>query len=292
MIFWRIYNNNLYAVDKVDTLGWSESDARYIPYEYLEKQDFVISRSCLGIGDWGVISAMPRLLKNKYPNCRVRIPSESLLKHLFSPYSQEWLKSWENPYKTMEYVFANNPYVDGYTDSVEGEIFHDHYRIYNAENSKIPILEQMLKFWQFSPEEYKDSSPELYFSKEEKSQGNSIIKENFKGKFGTLLLSNRYNESKDKEFIQKALEKYKLPYFYWVKESKNLNDFNVNLVKNLSDIPIRIQMYIKTQAEVIIGNMSGADIMFPRYTKVYMAERNDFGCNIVKGNLVIDKANI
>mgnify|MGYP000865311099 CR=1 FL=1 len=293
MVFWRIYNNNLYAVNRVDVLGWSESNAMYIPHEYLEKQDFVISRSCLGIGDWGVISAMPRLLKEKYPNCRVRIPSESLLKHLFAPYSQEWVKSWENPYKTMEYVFANNPYVDGYANSVEGEIFHDHYQIYNENNPKIPLLEQMLKFWQFSPEEYEDSSPELYFSEEEKIQGDSVIKENFKGEFGTLLISNRYNENKDKEFIQKALKKYsKLPYFYWVKDNKYLADFNVNLVKNLSDIPIRIQMYIKTQAEVIIGNMSGADIMFPRYTKVYMAERDNFGSNIVKGNLIINKANI
>ena len=46
-------------------------------------------------------------------------------------------------------------------------------------------------------------------------------------------------------------------------------------------------MYLKTKAKVLIGNMSGADIMFPRYTKVYMAPRgHSFKENIVRGNLV------
>jgi len=72
-----------------------------------------------------------------------------------------------------------------------------------------------------------------------------------------------------------------------------LSMFDVEYVLDLKNIPIRIQMYIKTQANVIIGNMSGADIMFPRYTKVYMAPREGgFNENIVKGNLVTNKQNI
>ena len=69
MIFWRIVNDNLYNTNSVDTLGFEKSDPSYIPDEYLEKQIFTICRTCLGIGDWGGISAMPRLLKKKYPNC-------------------------------------------------------------------------------------------------------------------------------------------------------------------------------------------------------------------------------
>ena len=46
-------------------------------------------------------------------------------------------------------------------------------------------------------------------------------------------------------------------------------------------------MYIKTQAKILVGNMCGADIMFPRYTKVYMAPKTGgFGSNVVRGNLV------
>ena len=52
-------------------------------------------------------------------------------------------------------------------------------------------------------------------------------------------------------------------------------------------------MYIKTQANLLVGNQSGADIMFPRYTNVYMAPKtNNFGSNIVRGNLIIKQEDI
>jgi hypothetical protein len=287
MVFWRIVNDNLYSVEEVNELGFSKSDLSYIPDEYLEKQIFTVCRSCLGIGDWGVISSMPRLLKEKYPNCTVQIPSEKLLKSLFEPYASEWLKSWKNPYQTMEYVFRNNPYVDAFVDTIMDEVFHDHYRIYDPQKSEIPLVEQMLDFWQFTPEEYKDSSPELYFTDEERQVGDAIIKDRTPNGFGTLLLSNRFREDRDGEFIKKALNKNKLPYFYYVKDQSLLSLFDIDTVFDMRNVSIRVQMYIKTQAKVMVGSMSGADIMFPRYTKVYMAPRGkDFGSNIVRGNLV------
>jgi SAM-dependent methyltransferase len=295
MIFWRIINDTIYTVDKVNELGFPKSDPSYIPDEYLEKQIFTVCRTCLGIGDWGVMSAMPRLLKEKYPNCTVQIPSEKLLKNLFEAEPElgtlvmvgEWLKSWKNPYKTMEYIFRNNPYVDSFTDTINDEIFHDHYRIYDEDNSEIPIVEQMLNFWQFSPDEYKDSSPELYFTDEEKDIGDTIIKNHAPDGFGTLLLSNRFKEDRDVEFIRKVLYKNKLPYFYYVKDPSFLSLFDVNTVFDLRNVAIRVQMYIKTQAKILVGNMCGADIMFPRYTNVYMAPKEGgFGNNFVRGNLV------
>ena len=287
MIFWRIVDDTLYAVDKVKELGFPKSDPAYIPDEYLEKQIFTVCRSCLGIGDWGVIASMPRLLKEKYPNCTVQIPSEKLLKSLFEPYASEWLKSWKNPYQTMEYIFRNNPYVDAFVDTVTDEIFHDHYRIYDSEKSEIPLVEQMLDFWQFTSEEYEDSSPELYFTDEEKEIGDTIIEDRAPNGFGTFLLSNRFDKNRDTEFIERALNKHKLPYFYWVSKPSLLSSFDVDTVFDMRNVSIRVQMYLKTKADVLIGNMSGADIMFPRYTKVYMAPKiGGFGSNIVRGNLV------
>ena len=287
MIFWRILDNKVYSVYETDTLGFSSNDSSYIPDEYLENQKFVVMRTCHGVGDWGIMSAMPRLLKEKYPNCTIQIPSEKLLKSLFEPYSSEWLKSWKNPYKTMEYVFRNNPYVDAFVDTVMDEVFHDHYRIYDIENSEIPLIEQMLKFWQFSSEEYRDSSPELYFTDEEREIGDTIIRNHAPDGFGTLLISNRFKVDRDVGFIRKALNKNKLSYFYYVKDPFFLSLFDVNTVFDLRNVAIRVQMYIKTQAQVLVGNMCGTDIMFPRYTNVYMAPRGkDFGSNIVRGNLV------
>ena len=79
MIFWRIKDNIVYNVADVKTLGF---EADVIPDEYLKNEIFTVMRTCHGIGDWGIISAMPRLLKQKYPNCKVYLPSEKLLTNL------------------------------------------------------------------------------------------------------------------------------------------------------------------------------------------------------------------
>lgn len=293
MVFWRIVNDTVYNISEVSKLGFEKSEKTYIPDDYLKKQVFTVCRTCLGVGDWGIVAAMPRLLKEKYPDCTVQVPSEKLLKSLFEPYAGEWLKSWSNPYKTMEYIFRNNPYVDSFTDTIVDEIFHDHYRRYDINETEVPLLEQMLDFWQFTPEEYKDSSPELYFTDREKAAGDNIIKKYAPTGFGTILISNRFESGRDSEFIQKVLSKNKIPYFYWVKDPSILSKFDANYVFDLKHVPIRIQMYIKTQAKLLVGNQSGADIMFPRYTNVYMAPKtSDFGSNIVRGNLIIKQEGI
>ena len=62
MIFWRIFDNRLYATNEVDRLGFEEAEGLRIPDEYLEKKEFMVMRTAHGIGDWGIISALPRLL--------------------------------------------------------------------------------------------------------------------------------------------------------------------------------------------------------------------------------------
>ena len=73
MIFWRIVDNKFYQVNEVEKLGFEQSEGLRIPDEYLESQQFAILRMAHGIGDWGIISAMPRLLKEKYPDCKVYV---------------------------------------------------------------------------------------------------------------------------------------------------------------------------------------------------------------------------
>ena len=182
MIFWRILDNTVHPIQKVDKLGFEESEGLRIPDEYLQQKNFTVFRTSWGIGDWGVISVMPRLLKQKYPDCKVYIPSKNLIKKLFGIDTN-----------IMYDIFNNNPYVDEFKDNIEGEIFHDHYRIYDNNNLNVPLVEQMLKFWQFEKTEYEDSQPELYWSKEEKELGDKIIKKFVGSKeFGCLLISKRF----------------------------------------------------------------------------------------------------
>ena len=176
MIFYRIIDNKVYQVDDVKKLGFEKSNGLRIPDDYLQNQKFTILRTAWGIGDWGIISAMPRLLKQKYPNCKVYIPSPKLMEKLFNGIITQ-KSTWNNPFKNANYVFENNPYVDGFKDYIVDEIFHDHYRVYDKDKKDIPLTKQMLKFWQFKDNEYIDCTPELYFSDEEIEKGNKIIKQ-------------------------------------------------------------------------------------------------------------------
>ena len=43
--FWRTYNNQLYSIGNVESLGFAISDASYIPDAYLNEQNFIIRGS-------------------------------------------------------------------------------------------------------------------------------------------------------------------------------------------------------------------------------------------------------
>jgi hypothetical protein len=273
MIFWRVLDNKLYSVKETNRLGFEKSEGLVIPDEYLEQQEFTILRTAWGIGDWGIISAMPRLLKQKYPNCKIYIPSKKLIKKLFNIDTN-----------IMYDIFNNNPYINGYKDNIEGEVFHDQYRIYDKNNPDIPLLEQMLKFWQFKENEYSDSQPEMYWTEEEKELGDYIIQKYSNGNFGCLLVSDRFGtqygkfhqESYDRDTknISNILKKNNIPYFYWSYKPLKDTPFNfINKALNLRHIDLRIQLYIKSKAKLNISNQCGTNHIVVRYSKVYESQR-------------------
>ena len=285
MIFWRIFDNKLYATNEVDRLGFEESEGLRIPDEYLEKKEFMVMRTAHGIGDWGIISAMPRLLKKKYPDCRVYVPTSKFVKQLFGVESN-----------IPQTIFDNNPYVDKYKDFIMGEIFHDHYRVYNKDNSDIPLLEQMLKFWQFEEDEYIDSKPEMYWSDEEKSLGDTIIKNTIgDDEFGCLLVSDRFGTQrgkhhqesydKDTKVMTKVLEENQMPYFYWMSKPISQTPFNfIDKALDMRHIDLRVQLYIKSKAKVNLSNQCGTNHLMVRYSKCYESQRQyPISHNFVRG---------
>jgi hypothetical protein len=280
MIFWRTWNNKVYAIGEVDKLGFSLNDPSYIPNEYLEEENFIILRTCFGLGDWGIISAFPRKLKEKYPNCKVWIPSPKLLREMFGGLEHNW-SSWSNPFQVVHTIFDNNPYIDGFIDSFSDDVFNDHYRIYDGDKDE-PLLEQILKFWQF--EDLNNIEPELYWTKKEKQFANNIIKEHCDGEFGTLLISNRYKGEK-KELIQQKLDEYNLPIFYWT--STPNSGFKFKKTLNLRHIDTRIQLYIKTLATFNVGNQTGVNDTIANYTPTYTVPRGNLGSNYIKSEIYL-----
>ena len=284
MIFWRIVDNKVYSVKEVEEVGFKESEGLRIPDEYLDNQEFVIMRTCHGIGDWGLLSAMPRLLKEKYPNCKVYIPSTKLLEQLFGNLENNW-GAWNNPFLNAKTIFDNNPYVDGYKDEIDGEVFHDHYKINNNDDVPIPLIEQMLKFWQFEGNEYINSQPELYFSDEEINLGNKIIEEYVgNNEFGALIISDRYDFSSD-ILINKVLEDNAIPYFYYSSVPLEQTSFNfIDKALDMRHMNLRIQIYIKCKAKINISNQCGANHIAARYSDCYEVQRQfPIAHNFVEG---------
>ena len=273
MIFWRIIDNKLHAIKDTDNLGFEESEGLRIPDEYLKEKKFMVLRASDGIGDWGIISAIPRLLKQKFPDCQVLVPTKSYLKNLFG-----------KDHNNVHVIFNNNPYVDEFVDEVSGEVFHDHYRIYDKNKTDIPLAKQMLKFWQFSDNEMSDCQPEMYWSDEEKEFGDKIINRYVDGDFGFLLVSKRFGTQfgkhhqesydKDKKVMTKVLKDNPLPYFYWTHKPLRQTEFSfINSALDMRNIDLRIQLYIKSKAKINLANQCGVNHSIVRYSKCYESQR-------------------
>ena len=291
MIFWRIVDNQIHPVEETDTLGFEKSEGLAIPDEYLDKQEFMVMRTAHGIGDWGIISAMPRLLKQKYPDCKVYVPSIVLLEKLFSQYADNW-DAWSNPFTNVENVFKHNPYVDDFVDEYDGEIFHDHYRVYDKDNTDIPLVEQMLKFWQFEEKDFwiVHSQPELYWSDEEKEFGDAIIKEYVgDNDFGCLLISDRYDYTMDKLIIEKI--DVGLKHFYWTERPIEQTEFDyIQKALDMRNMSVRIQLYIKSKARYNVGNQCGTSQLVTRYSDVHTVQRQfPIAHNFVRGENYLDE---
>jgi hypothetical protein len=200
---------------------------------------------------------------------------------MFGHLEQNW-SSWDDPFEVVHTIFDNNPHVDGFIDSFEEDVFNDHYRIYDG-SEEVPLLEQILRFWQF--DDYTNIEPELYWSDEEKSFGNNIIKTHCDGEFGTLLISNRF-DGVGIEKIQQKIDEYDLPMFYWTKSVDVGLDFKRAL--DMRHIDTRIQLYIKTKGKFSIGNQSGPVDIVCNYTKSYILPRGNFlGSNLIKSAIYI-----
>lgn len=279
--FFRMYGESIQDLGETSQLGWSVHNAYMIDEEYLEKGEFLIMRMCNGFGDWGIISAMPRLLKQKYPNCKVYVPSETFIRKIFGD-SLPW-KHWPQPELNSYRTFVNNPYVDGFVDTFNDEVYHDHYRIYDPQNVNIPLIKQMLKFWGLEESDMIDYEPELYFSDDEKEQGDRLIQEYFgDSDFGGFIATSsqlgtgRFFDEHRNSLIIDELKKHNLKYVYYGGVDINETPFgeyvNVGLDFAKVQTPLRVQLYIRSKAKINIGYQSSIHELICRYSPIVCTE--------------------
>ena len=278
-LFYRIYNNQLFSAGDTPLLGFNTNEPLYIPDEYLENGEFLIMRTCHGIGDWCIISGIPRLLKEKYPNCKVYIPSSKMLKDVFGNMMNNWGYGLYDASRVTEDIFKNNPYVDKFVDYVDGEVYHDHYRIYDSTNSKIPLTTQMLKFWQFTDDELTDTTPDIYFSDDEIKFGKELLG-NVKN-YGYIGVSSTYGSTADTQLLIDKIKEYGDIHWFYYGENP-IEETNLNFVKNYTSVKelnlnIRQQMYLRTNALVNVGNESGMTLWCAKYSDTHVLGNKTYG---------------
>lgn len=270
MQFWKIYNNRIIPQYETDLVGFSKNS----DYPVLEDiENVLIYRTALGVGDWVMLERLPKNIKTYYPNCKVFLPSPKLLRQTFGSMLDQW-SSWGNASTTVEMVFKNNPYIDGYVDEWPGEIYTDHYRIYDENNWKTPLVRQMCRLYQIGDDKPIDDIPMLYFDEEEIEFGQTIIDIHFKGKpFNFLHISNR-NTPKDNDVIFNYIKQNKLDdlqfFYYGDLSNPFFRECRINWKDHINyiDNP-RIQFYIKSKAQNVIGNQTGATDVVCGLTKVH-----------------------
>lgn len=266
MWIWEIRNDNFVKIGETERLGYPYG---LMSLDLYGENEFPFTRCCFSMGDWGIISSLPKLLKHKYPDIQISFPSKKWLNERVG--QGTW--SYENSEvsNNFDLIFSNNPYIDYRFDPGKHEIIHtDHSRIYRYNEE--PLVEQILRFWGFSEEEIliADTRPQLYFSKEEQEIGDLIINKYIGlSNYGCSIFASRIKEynymwsSLGEENLRNTALQYKdYPVFYY-NSFEFPNDKWKYIFKewiSFKDIPeasIRIQMYIKCKALFNIGYQSG-----------------------------------
>tara|TARA_R100000664_G_C2753498_1_gene140916 strand:+ start:512 stop:1429 length:918 start_codon:yes stop_codon:yes gene_type:complete len=278
-VFFRINNDKLFSAGNVDTLGFQESDGYRIADEYLEKQEFVVMRTCHGLGDWVILSAMPRLLKKKYPECKVYLPSKILLKKIFGDMLNNWGYGTFDASEVVSNIFSNNPYVDDFIDSVDGEIFHDHYKIFDNTNDKIPLVNQMLKFWQFKDSEMIDTTPDFYPTEKEIEW---FKKFNTYDKYGYISTSSTFGDTAEPDIMLDKIKEHDADMVWYYYGEVSLSESYFSFLKNVIEVKplnltIRQQQMLKINAMVNYGNETGMNLWTTKYSKTFVLGNKKYG---------------
>lgn len=279
--FFRIFDNKLYGIQR-ENIGFSVNDAMYIPDEYLENKKFMVMRTCHGIGDWVLLSGMPRLLKEKYSDCKVYVPSSVMLKKIFGEMLNNWGYGTFDASKISEIVFESNPYVDGFVDEIDGEIFHDHYKIFDESNDKVPLLKQMLMFWQFKDDEMLDTTPDFYPNENEKEWIKRFTQRWELDKYSYISVSSTFGNTSDSNILIEQIKRkdsgdMKWLYYGEVPLDKSpLNFLDAVEIKELN-LSIREQQYLKVNAKYNFGNETGMNLWTPKYSETYVIGNKYYG---------------
>ena len=276
--FFRIVEDKLFGIPQ-ENLGFNVGEPLYIPDEYLNNQKFLVMRTCHGLGDWVILSAMPRLLKEKYPNCKVYLPSKKLLQNIFGDMLKTWGYGTFDAGDVVNNVFLNNPHVDNFVDKFGDEVFHDHYRIFDETNDEIPLMNQMLKFWQFKDNEMIDTTPDFYPSLDEEEWFKNFNKSSG---YGYISASSTFGDTAEPDVMLDKIKEHDKDMVWYYYGEVPIEESHFSFLKNVIevkplDLTIRQQQMLKIKADVNYGNETGMNLWTAKYSKTYILNNKTYG---------------
>ena len=276
--FFRIVEDKLFGIQQ-ENLGFNVNNPLFIPDDYLNNQKFLVMRTCHGLGDWVILSAIPRLLKEKYPNCKVYLPSKKLLQNIFGDMLKTWGYGTFDAGDVVKNVFLNNPYVDGFVDEYGDEVFHDHYRIFDESNDKIPLVKQMLKFWQFEDGEMIDTTPDFYPIEEEVEW---IKHFHDYDEYGYISASSTFGETAEPDVMLNKIKEHNEDMIWYYYGEVPLSESYFSFLKNVIEVKplnltIRQQQMLKINADVNYGNETGMNLWTAKYSKTFILGNQKYG---------------
>lgn len=284
MMFYRIIGNRIVHGELCDKLGWPLNSEHYtMPDEAFNTKKFIIMRTCHGVGDWGIITALPKLLKDQYPDCKVYVPSNKLLTEIFGKSDRHG--AWIDPYDIPTELFKNNPYVDAIVDEWEGEIYHDHFRIYDETDPNDPLVLQMLRFHRVECTSDMDYSPMIFFTNEEEIEYSEFIVDQFgandyiafSARRSRSELSDAHNNKKTADILLEMLHTLAKKYNHLPAVVFNTTgeEFGLNEIVSATGVPLRKILYLISSAKYAVGQQTGIFDTCARYTTVHVVPHSN-----------------
>lgn len=281
MVQYIVKNDQIFGTKQVPYLGYPIKLKEDKVLETLpENYDgwFPFMRMCYSFGDLGILSGMFEALKKKWPNIKIAIPTNEYVEEMFGKQLSQWSYDQKSSSVTnLDGVWGNNPYIDYRFNKGEFDtIFTDHERCFTSlvndgemiRSCDEPLVEQILRRFGFTEEDLKtiDSRPKLYFTEEEISRNDKIIKDVVGDReYGCLLFASRIEHLKgrwnDKVLLEPG-EKFKNhPVFYFsefdLKDTEWDNLFPERYDFSNYNLTIRDQIYIKRKAKFNISYQAG-----------------------------------
>ena len=153
--------------------------------------------------------------------------------------------------------------------------------IFDETNDEIPLMNQMLKFWQFKDDEMIDTTPDFYITDEESEWFRKF--HDFQiNEYGYISASSTFGDTAEPDVMLDKIKEHDEDMVWYYYGEVPLSESHFNFLKNVIevkplDLTIRQQQILKINAIVNYGNETGMNLWTAKYSKTYILNNKTYG---------------